>query len=134
MSSWTIYWILQLDSIGAAFSFACTSMGIIWAALQLGCLAHAGEDHWSWNQQKLEGRKAAREKIRRSVRYLPYAFASLLAINSLVPSTKTAAAMVVIPAIVNNESLKNDAGELYQLAKQALKNAVAGDDKEEKKP
>lgn len=44
--------------------------------------------------------------------------------SSLVPSTKTAAAMLVVPAIVNNERLQKEASELYQIAKKALKEAV----------
>lgn len=44
---------------------------------------------------------------------------------AILPSSKTAAAMIVIPAIANNEKIQDEAGELYQLAKQGLKQVVA---------
>lgn len=37
---------------------------------------------------------------------------------------KTAAAMLVLPAIVNNPTAQREAGEVYQLAKKALRNAA----------
>lgn len=45
-------------------------------------------------------------------------------ITSALPSTRTLAAMIVLPELVNNEQIQNEAGELYGLAKEALKQAV----------
>lgn len=50
-----------------------------------------------------------------------------VSISVFAPSTKTAAAMIVVPAIVNNETLQEDAGEFYDLAKDALRGALADD-------
>lgn len=41
--------------------------------------------------------------------------------------------MFVIPAIVNNEKVQDEAEELYQLAKQGLKQIVADGEKTESK-
>jgi hypothetical protein len=51
-----------------------------------------------------------------------------LLVVTFLPSTKTAAAMIVLPALTSpqvTEPLGREAGELYQLAKDALKRAGA---------
>lgn len=40
---------------------------------------------------------------------------------ALIPSSKTIAMMVAIPAIANSEPIQKDLPELYQLAKEAIK-------------
>ena len=47
----------------------------------------------------------------------------------MIPSSKTVAAMYVIPALANNEALKIESKELYELAKGALKDMVKEDAK-----
>lgn len=46
-------------------------------------------------------------------------------IAALTPSSKTIAIMVVAPAIVNSEPIQKDLPEIYNLAKDALKDALA---------
>lgn len=41
--------------------------------------------------------------------------------------------MLVIPAILNNEKIQDEAGELYQLAKQGLQRIVADEKQSEDK-
>lgn len=45
---------------------------------------------------------------------------------ALLPSSKTIAMMVAIPAIANSEPIQKDIPELYQLAKEALKEQITG--------
>jgi len=58
---------------------------------------------------------------------------SLLAATFL-PSSKTAAAMIVIPAIANNERFQAEASDLYDLAKKGLEKVVAGDPPKKEEP
>ena len=48
------------------------------------------------------------------------------AFATLIPSSKTIAMMVAIPAIANSEPIQKDLPELYQLAKEALKEQIVG--------
>jgi hypothetical protein len=45
-------------------------------------------------------------------------------LSALLPDSKTAAAMYVIPAIANNETIKAESKEIYELAKEGLKKLV----------
>lgn len=56
----------------------------------------------------------------------------LLTVNAFLPSTKTAAAMIVIPAVANNEAIQREAGELYGIAKDALRELAKPDKPEPK--
>lgn len=51
-------------------------------------------------------------------------------LSTLIPTSRQMAAIIVLPAIVNNENVQKEAGELYQLAKQGLTKLV-NDGKEE---
>lgn len=55
------------------------------------------------------------------------------ALAVLIPSSKTIAMMVAIPAIANSEPIQKDLPELYQLAKEALKEQIVGGKKTETK-
>lgn len=119
ISPWEIYWVLQLDSIGALFFVgaivsAFAAAGILFAgalATDRGCYPSAEQDK-SWAQLK---RLALRALVLTCV---------LAPCAALTPSTKTAAAMIVLPAVANNKAIQHEAGDLYKLAKDALKNAV----------
>ena len=133
MNAWTIYWILQLDSISGTLNV------LAWSAL----LTVIGLTLWngiSWVDGEMfpilsdpEKRAAARAVRSRSRKAALKVAVPLFIFSALVPSTKTAAAMVVLPAIANNERIQHEAGDLYQLAKQALANAVAPAKPEPKK-
>jgi hypothetical protein len=106
ITAFDIYLVLQLDSITRIFSIAAIASGI--SSLILGMIGFC------------EGRpnmiKAAKKCI---------AVAMLSAVPvAFIPSSKTAAAMIVIPAIVNNEKFQGEAKELYDLAKRALSDEV----------
>lgn len=46
-----------------------------------------------------------------------------------VPSSRTAAAMIIIPAIANNETIQREANDLYLLAKEGLRDLIHDEDK-----
>ena len=109
MSAWTIYWVLQLDAIRNAMGFI-SFIGML--IVPLG---------WAYSL----------DCIKRGWAYVACGFMTIawlvaVALAIFLPSTKTAAAMVVLPAIVNNEAIRKESGELYDLAKQALRKAATG--------
>ena len=64
---------------------------------------------------------------------VPITLVALL-ISTFMPSTRTLAAMYVIPAIANNEDVQHEAKELYDIAKKGLKELSEPDAKPEVKP
>jgi hypothetical protein len=46
-------------------------------------------------------------------------------LSSAIPSSKTIALMVAIPAVAKSEPIQHDLPEIYQLAKEALKEQIA---------
>lgn len=46
-------------------------------------------------------------------------------VAAMFPSSKTIALMVVVPAVINSEPIQKDLPELYQMAKESLKQTLA---------
>ena len=137
MNAWTIYWILQLDSIGTELLFLCAITATVAICVAGVAIDDATSNPNDWSTPEFKDK--ALEKLGRApkMRRIAYKWATaaflLSGLVALTPSTKTAAAMAVLPAIANNERIQHEAGDLYQLAKQALTNAVAPDKPEPKK-
>jgi TRAP-type C4-dicarboxylate transport system permease large subunit len=138
MDAWTIYWILQLDSINGLFTtlliVACAAEIVFAAFWIVGTLADP--DSWyseQFKQDAIRARQRVPAALKAAIRNATFVMLPLAITSALLPSTKTAAAMVVIPAIVNNETIRKESGELYDLAKQALREAVTDKAKEASK-
>lgn len=104
ISAWDVYWVMQLDAIGVAMVLISIVGMIIVGCLFLG-----------WLEKDVPGFVLA-------LITPAWGFALLLAI--FLPSTKTAAAMIVLPAVANNETVQTEAVDLCRLAKKALADAV----------
>lgn len=110
-----VYVVMQLDVIREISFVVCLFTGLIALPLSItymiGSALEQSETHNLWPPlQKL----------------LTCMGVGLLVL-AVIPSTKTAAAMIVLPAITSDEVVKplgDGARELYDLAKQALKKAV----------
>lgn len=61
-----------------------------------------------------------RDSVRKKERCFLWLASALFATSFLLPSTKTAAVMLILPQIANSETIRGEAIELYQLAKDAL--------------
>lgn len=107
ISPWALYWILQLDTIGMASSFIAF-MGLF-----------AVPFVWGFSIFEVRNFLAY---LASSVLTVVWVIAVMAAV--FLPSTKNMAAIIVVPAIVNNATVQNEASEIYQLAKQAMRNAV----------
>lgn len=122
ISPWEVYFILQLDEIRGMFTFFAFMLGVgCFIAFFAGAILR---DNYPEHPSYASG-KRLHDVI------VPRLFFALLvcgAINSFIPSTKTMAAVVILPAIVNNETVQKEAGDLYALAKQGLKELVTPDE------
>lgn len=124
ISAWTIYWVMQMDNIASMFLVAAVVGGV--AAILLWCIyndaASSCPEEWGSSdyrakyQRKLDMAPALFKRARQ----ITVLAALLFIVAYLLPSTKTAAAMLVIPAVANNETVQKEAGELYGIAKDAL--------------
>ena len=118
ISPWTVYWVLQLDTITIALRISIGAVGI--AGVFIFSMFLAFFDSYS-------------EDFVRQVRklfkiYLVVLFAVLSAVL-LIPDTKTALAMYTVPKLAKSgavEQLKGDAKELYILGVERLKEELKG--------
>lgn len=128
ISAWDVYWVMQLDSIGGALTVLTGLVALAFVCCFVVGLLNAGSnpDEWSAPQNKAaaEREKQIGQKLISWLKPLGAAFAVLLVTSALLPSSKTAAAMLILPAITSDnvvEAIKPEARELYDLAKDALR-------------
>lgn len=131
ISPWQIYWVMQLDSISSGLTFiTCLGLAVAGGSILWNTLSKndASEFPSLCNVEERKIQWQSRDKWRNRILafILPLFF-----INMLIPSSKTAAAMIVIPAIANNERFQSEASELYDLAKIGLKRLVAEEPKKD---
>jgi hypothetical protein len=132
VSAWDVYWVMQLDSISAGAGFLAflsgAGMAILWAwgGFLKSDACDYGEESWRYKKGVQLGKALHKWALAlTAVHALAFATAVLL------PSSKTAAAMLVVPALTSDQVIEPataEARELYGLAKQALTNLA------EKKP
>jgi len=114
ISAWDIYWVMQLDSINdtlGLFAFFAIVGGLLASVARVVAKADADTD-------------PSAAAFVRATRVAPWVLSAGLlawAISTALPSTKTAAAMVVIPAVANNQAIQHEAADLYGIAKDALR-------------
>lgn len=114
ITPWTMYWLVKLDSLNGFF-FTVAWMAVTAASIGIAVTAY----EWDMHENTCP-------TVRRWVKRL--AFLSLFSgfASAVLPTTKQMAAIVVIPAITNSElvseTVPREAGELYTLAKEWLRN------------
>lgn len=102
ISAWDIYWITRLDNLQLVFILG---LGV---SLGLSVMTLIESD-------------SVEDFVKPVCKYfLPVAVACAMGLV-FVPSTKSAAAMYVVPAIVNSEAVQKIPAELTALAKDWLK-------------
>ena len=106
ITAFDIYLVMQLDSISCILSAITLFLIIAIVFFSMACIDDLGEG--------------------RMPKYIKHAIVYLLiimAINSLIPSSKTAAAMIIIPKIASDKNIdyfSGEAKELYKYFKQSL--------------
>lgn len=134
INPWLLYLVLQADSIR---SFA-DSVGVFfaWASvlawmMYLGALIiYKMESNSTGYNSSDSYRTSCAESftslanIWKRMAMLPLLALMSMMAGAMTPSTKSAAMLLVIPAIANSEVVQAEARELYDLAKQGLKELV----------
>lgn len=129
ISPFTVYLVMQLDSIGATVTFASVITGVLAAVLFLFASSERGSSQ-SYPDHEISKRQAANaDRLFSKVKPAFVCASIFCALSVLLPSSKTAAAMYVIPAIANSEAVQNEAGDLYEMAKQAMRKLTADEAK-----
>ena len=113
ISAWDVYWVMQLDSIRGVATFCLVAAGVA-AAVGLAFAPLLSD--------MIDGGWGALGKVAK--RLFAFVIAPCALCVALLPSSKTAAAMVVLPAVANSETVQTEAVDLYRLAKKALADAI----------
>jgi uncharacterized membrane protein len=120
MNAFSLYLILQLDSIGTTLAIVSIvgALASVIGLIVAGC--QRGDENWRAGGVDHTVSNAIFKYAKRGL----ITCVALFAFNGLLPSSKTAAVMIVLPAVANNENIQREAGELYQIAKQGLADLV----------
>ena len=123
----TIYWITRMDGIHDFLIVLCIITGIL-AVLSLIILFST----FMVCEGKEEFHKAMKFELRAFLIGIVLFVVFFLA-SVFIPTTKEMALIKVLPAISNSrfvsEELPKEAGEIYMLAKEALKEKLVGEKK-----
>ncbi|NQX95757.1 MAG: hypothetical protein HRT64_12705 [Erythrobacter sp.] len=119
MSAFEVYLIMQMDAISSTI-VAATAGSMI-----LGPFAILFVCGFAFIEKRIPQRTA----IIISGCIATFIVA-MLAASSICPNSKTLAAMYVVPAIANNETLSSDAAEIYELAVDRLREVLDAEEAE----
>lgn len=100
------YFIIKLTSLVGLFKV----VGVI-------CLASIGALIIFYEEL---GREFEKEKIKKYIKRLFYGMLIFLSLSALLPTTKQAAAIYILPNIVNNEDLKETFKQIPELSNLGL--------------
>lgn len=117
----TMYWITRLDSLHSVLRGLSIAFGIISGILLVIFLA-ATIPGWDTADEVTAGK--VRRRTGRIFAVVGPLFLILLFSWALVPTTKEYAVIKLIPAVVNNVKVQDEAKDLYNLAKDWLKDKV----------
>ena len=115
ISAWTIYWITRLDEISILLTISFVLIAIVTVFFCFSWVANRDD----YERQYHNGV----EKQKTAVGLLKWLVPVLIAVgltNAFIPNTKQAAAMIVLPAIVNSEAVQELPSELTTLAREWL--------------
>lgn len=104
LTAWDIYWVTRLDEISIALGLAIPALLIVLALSTFVCFVTDFE---------IKGAKKL------ACWLVPWII-GLTLVNTLIPNTKQAAAIIVLPEIVNSEAVQQLPGELTTLAREWL--------------
>ncbi len=130
METSELYWILQLDNIRSVFTGGLLFIiGLITVAstiISIVLLAYKSKVFDSKDYEYIgDWLCPIISCILTSI--LIIIITIIIIIKAFLPSSKSMAIIHVLPKIVNNEELKVEAKELYDLAKQGLRDLVTKD-------
>jgi heme/copper-type cytochrome/quinol oxidase subunit 2 len=123
MDAWTVYWLFQLDSINMGFTLLALAflIAFMW---QILVVINAKTDEMIDYTGRSKENTAKKKK---ALHYIWWVAPLLYMISCLIPSTKTMAAIIVLPKIASAENLNivsKDAGDIYKLAMARVKESL----------
>jgi hypothetical protein len=127
VSAWQVYWVMQLDSIGSNLVFVLCILFFAALAATIAAIVHGSADPSGLSGYFEEEAKRMLSKapaLKRLASKLILAFFVLLIVVTALPSSKTAAAMIILPAVTSDkviDSAKGEVKELLGLTKDALR-------------
>lgn len=106
LTAWDIYWVTRLDEISIVLTMVCIAccFALLWVSFMM--------------IPPIGGSEAALVKRVGRVALLVLVITAMC--NSFIPNAKQAAAMIVLPAIVNSDAVQQLPGELTILAREWL--------------
>lgn len=114
----TIYWITRLDNVRLIINLLTILFAFLFAILfAIGLDRATVEKHYTYHTDEyINSTRSLGDKIV-CMSLAPFVvWLILFIVNAFIPTTKEAAAMYVIPAIVNNEKVQTVGNRLYDLA------------------
>lgn len=121
LSPWLIYWLMQLDSIckfvDAVAFLGTVGLGVL-IALRIGCKNAPTHD---------EGAKAFYNATTKLYKFSSVIVPIFILLNVFIPNTKTVAAMVLVPPIVNNEQVQQIPDDILAFVRSVLKEYTFND-------
>lgn len=118
MSPWTVYWVMQADSIKGLLIGGTIAT---WFACFIGVFA------WFMSKDRHIGNPEINALIGKWIKRLfPAAIACSVAVT-FIPDTRTLCAVIAVPAVVNNEQLQADAADIYRLGMERLKEELGAE-------
>lgn len=120
ISGWDIYWVMQLDSIRTGlFMLSLLLCMLAIFSPSLAMILDVDADDFI-------------AMVKKNYRKVLAVIAIPLFAAIALPSSRTAAAIIIIPAVANDEAIQKEAGDLYQLAKDGFRQLVEPEEKPEK--
>lgn len=110
MTAWELFWVLKLDDIGFALGIIAVISGILSMFLLIPLFAETDDE--------------LRSRVRRLLKVSVPTFILSFCAVTLLPSTKQAAALYVVPTLTcpeNMDKMSVEAKELYGIVKEGLK-------------
>ena len=122
MSEWTLYWIFRLDVLHnvVTVAFIGTTLGMVFTSFFItlnGCTD-------GWDDKVTVQFKTILKKV-----LIPYI--ALIFLYIFTPSGKELAAIYVLPKVVESDVVQEDLPEIYELAKERLKELLTEENKNE---
>lgn len=118
MTAWQIYWMLQLDSISIGISIIAFAFLAIFVWQIVFFINAKIDEGWSDSDKEL----VKKRKI--ALSYIWWVAPVIYLISCLVPSTKTIAAIYVLPKILKGDTIETvakDGADIYRLGIDRLK-------------
>lgn len=123
ISPWLVYWLMQLDSICKCIEITSVLGSILLVGLIVFRIVWKVDDYYASN--------VCLENTTNIFKILAIVVPITIMLNTFMPNTKTVAAMILIPPIVNNEQVQQIPDDILTFVRSVIKEYTF-DNKEKK--